>query len=73
MYCWNFGQLVSATSRGYRDELKSPGSYLLGAHFGYKTCQKYGGVRPFKKVLLVILALLSDTLQTLLNRAVIAR
>ena len=30
--CWNFGRLVSETSRGYRVELKTPGCYLLGVH-----------------------------------------
>ena len=49
---------MSAHSVGYRDELKTPGSYLLGAHFGHPTCQKYGGFRSFKTVLLVILGLL---------------
>ena len=56
--CWNFGRLVSAHSGGYRDELETPGSHLLGAHFGHQTLQTYKGYRPFKTVLLVILGLL---------------
>ena len=62
--CWNFGRLVSETSRGYRDELKTPSRDVLGAHFGHKTCQQYGGLRPFKTDLLFILGVLSDPLQT---------
>ena len=61
--CWNFGQLILETLRGYRDELQTPGSYLLGAHLGHKTCQKYECLRPVKSVLLVTVALLSDLLQ----------
>ena len=63
--CWNFGGLVPGTLTSYRYQLKTPGSYLLGAHFGHKTSPKYGGLRPFKTVLVLILGLLSDRLQTL--------
>ena len=56
----------------YRDELKTPESYLLGAHFGHRTCQTSWGLRPFKMVLLVILALVSDPLHTLSIRVIIA-
>ena len=58
--CWNFEGPVPTHSGGYRDELKTPCSYLIGAHFGDKACQEYGCLRLFKMVLLVILALLSD-------------
>ena len=56
--CWNFGRLVPAHSNSYRDEAKTRGSHLLGAHFGHHTCQKHKGFRPFETVLLVILGLL---------------
>ena len=53
--CWNFGRLVIETSRGYRDELKTPSRDVLGAHFGHKTCQTYWVLRSFKTDLLFIL------------------
>ena len=46
------------TPGAYRDE-------LLGANFGHESYQQHKGLRPFKTALLVILALLSDPLQTL--------
>ena len=71
--CWNFGRLVIETSRGYRDELKTPSRDVLGAHFGHKTCQKYWVLRPFKTDLLSILGVLSDTFKTPLKRVIIAQ
>ena len=71
--CWNFGRLVSETSRGYRDELKTLASYLLGAHVGHNTCKTYVCLRPSEAVFLVILGLLSDPLQARSGRVITAQ
>ena len=70
---WNFGRLASETSMCYRDKLKTPVSYLLGANFGYKTCQTYWSLMASETVLLVILGLLSDPLQALVKRVIIVQ
>ena len=38
-----------------RDHIKTHNSHDIGAHVGHKICQKYWGLRWFKKVLVVIL------------------
>ena len=65
--CRNFGRLVPAHSNSYRDKAKTRGSHLLGSHVGHHICPTYRGLRPFKKVLLVILGLLKFVQNSLIK------
>ena len=42
---------MPAHSNSYRDEARTRGSHLLGAHFGHQTCQQCRGLRPFLVIL----------------------
>ena len=51
----------------YRHHLLGGKRYHLGVHFGPKAPPKYGGLRSFKKVLLVILDPLENNKKALLE------